>query len=192
MSDEISIPQSLTPLHERLDEIFGSADAARIVTSMAQPKRTAYWCNPLVPGVSDRPGEPVAGVVGCFSVPAEQRTQLLATAGVADGALYPLNPSSVIAARALMVSAAAAGSLDVVEVLDLAAAPGGKTLLIAAEMDNRGRIAAVESVKGRFHRMRANLARCGVSNTQFYLADGRSIGRKVAERFHRVLLDAPC
>ena len=76
--------------------------------------------------------------------------------------------------------------------LDLAAAPGGKTLLMAAAMANGGRIAAVEPVKGRFHRMRANLDRCGVTNTQFYQADGRSIGRKVPERFDRVLLDAPC
>ena len=44
----------------------------------------------------------------------------------------------------------------------------------------------------RFHRLRANLSRCGVTAVEFYLADGRSIGRKVPERFDRVLLDAPC
>lgn len=199
MSDSPEIPQTLLPLRERLDEIFGSADAARITSTMAQPKRTAYWCNPLVTGQRTVPGEPVEGVAECFSVPPERRAELLGSAGVIGGAVYPLNPSSVIAVRAMKVRAAAEGvrgatdgNLDAVEVLDLAAAPGGKTLLIAAEMKNLGRIAAVESVRGRFHRMRANLARCGVSNTAFYLADGRSIGRKVPQRFHRVLLDAPC
>ena len=59
-------------------------------------------------------------------------------------------------------------------------------------MRNSGRIAAVEAVRRRFHRLRANLDRCGVSNTRVYLADGRTIGRKVPERFDRVLLDAPC
>ena len=78
------------------------------------------------------------------------------------------------------------------EVLDLAAAPGGKTLAIAALMNNTGRIAAVEPIRGRFHRMQANLRRCGVSNVQFYQRDGRSVGRLVPERFDRVLLDAPC
>jgi 16S rRNA (cytosine1407-C5)-methyltransferase len=77
-------------------------------------------------------------------------------------------------------------------VLDLAAAPGGKTLQLAAAMENQGRIAAVEPVKGRFHRLRANLDRCGVTIAALYLADGRAIGAKVPGRFDRVLLDAPC
>ena len=88
---------------------------------------------------------------------------------VASGAAYPTNPSSVLAARALAVQPDQ-------EVLDLAAAPGGKTLQLAMAMANRGRIAAVEAVKGRFHRMRANLDRCGVTCAEFYL-DGRALDR---------------
>ena len=34
--------------------------------------------------------------------------------------------------------------------------------------------------------------RCGVANAEVYLGDGRSVGRKVPERFDRVLVDAPC
>ena len=101
------------------------------------------------------------------------------------GDLYPINPSSVAAVRCLAPEPEQ-------EVLDLAAAPGGKTLLLAAMMKNTGRIAAVEPVKKRFHRLRANMQRCGVSNVQYYLADGRGVGHKVPERFDRVLLDAPC
>ncbi|MFP6837539.1 MAG: RsmB/NOP family class I SAM-dependent RNA methyltransferase [Pseudomonadales bacterium] len=109
----------------------------------------------------------------------------MSAGSVERGEIYPINPSSVLAVLAL------APQPDE-EVLDLAAAPGGKTLLMAAAMDNRGRIAAVEPVKSRFHRMRANLARCGVRNVDFYLSDGRGVGRKVGERFDAVLLDVPC
>ena len=64
--------------------------------------------------------------------------------------------------------------------------------MMAAMMENRGRIAAVEPVKGRFFRLRRNLETFGVSIVDTYLKDGREVGWKVPERFDRVLLDAPC
>ncbi len=152
---------------------------------MAAPKSAGYVLNPLAEYPFSVRGHAVEGLPGCYAVPEEERAALLADPAVAAGRVYPMNPSSVLAARLLSVA-------DGQEVLDLAAAPGGKTLLLAIAMGNGGRIAAVEPVRARFHRMRANLDRCGVRNVRFYLADGRSIGRKVPGRFHRVLLDAPC
>lgn len=78
------------------------------------------------------------------------------------------------------------------EILDLAAAPGGKTLLIAQTMKNQGRIAAVEASKPRFFKLKANLERCHVNIAQLYLKDGRKVGRQCPNRFDRILLDAPC
>ncbi|MDE0063661.1 MAG: RsmB/NOP family class I SAM-dependent RNA methyltransferase [Gammaproteobacteria bacterium] len=176
----------MAEFHERLAEIFGPA-APGVLRSMTHPKRQAYWLNPLVarPPEFEPPGKPVPGLDGMFSVAADLREAITRHEGARDGWLYPMNPSSLLAVEAL---APRPGE----EVLDLAAAPGGKTVLLAARMRNTGRIAAVEPVRGRFHRLRANLERCGVSNAQLYLADGRTIGRKVPERFDRVLLDAPC
>ena len=77
-------------------------------------------------------------------------------------------------------------------ILDLGAAPGSKTLQLAELMGNQGRIWAVESVRGRFFRLRDNLARHGAENVQIHLADGTRIWRRHSERFDRVLLDAPC
>ena len=51
---------------------------------------------------------------------------------------------------------------------------------------------AVESVKARFFRMRANLAQHGAPQVETYLMDGRAAGRRWPQRFDRVLLDAPC
>lgn len=78
------------------------------------------------------------------------------------------------------------------EILDLAAAPGGKTALMAMMMQNTGRIAAVEVVKNRFFKMRSQLEMLGVTNVETYLKDGREVGRQCPERFDGVLLDAPC
>ncbi len=183
--NEIQLPGELAPLSERLEAIYGSAVCRQIQETLTQPKRVAWLLNPLVETDELPPGEPVPQLESCFALTAEQRAALMGHPAVAAGAAYPVNPSSILAARALAVRPED-------EVLDLAAAPGGKTLQLAIAMRNGGRIAAVEVVKGRFHRMRANLTRCGVGSVEYYLADGRSIGRKVPERFDRVLLDSPC
>ncbi|MCZ6642495.1 MAG: RsmB/NOP family class I SAM-dependent RNA methyltransferase [Gammaproteobacteria bacterium] len=169
----------------RLNEIVGEHRAEAIYQTMRGPKDQAYWVNPLVSGEVGLAGKPVVGAQDCYMLPAARRSEITESTAASLGIVYPINPSSVVAVKNL------APRMDE-EVLDLAAAPGGKTLLMAAAMNNSGRIAAVEPIKGRFHRMRANLKRCGVTNVEFYLADGRGVGRKVARRFPRVLLDAPC
>lgn len=179
------MPTALEALEGRLVTIYGEAPARKIVLSMTQPKRETYWVNSLKPACPLAGHEPLDGLPGCFLAPVGDRDSLMRAGATQEGCLYPLNPSSVLAARVLAPEPEE-------EVLDLAAAPGGKTLQMAALMENTGRIAAVEPVKARFHRMRANLARCGVVNVQFYQADGRGVGRKVPGRFDRVLLDAPC
>lgn len=185
ISEDAALPEALVTLFERLRRIYGEEEASRIADTMRTPKRAGFVINPLVEVAELPDGERVTGLDGCYAVPAEQREVLLEDPAVSNGAVYPMNPSSLLAVQQLR-------PMQGQEVLDLAAAPGGKTLQLAIAMENTGRIAAVEPVKGRFHRMRANLDRCGVTNAQFYLADGRSIGRKVPERFDRVLLDTPC
>ena len=171
----------------RLKQMIGEDNAAAAIATMAAPKRAAYWRNPLLGGEAEVPIESrrVAGFDDLFSVAPEQRTALTHAAVAESGQVYLQNPASVYAARALD---ARPGE----EILDLCAAPGGKTLVLAAAMDNRGRLAAVEPVKGRFHRLRANLERCGVNIAATYLKDGRQVGRATPGRFDRVLIDAPC
>jgi len=178
-------PPELDELFSRLEDVYGLAESRRIISTMGAPKQVCYWLNPLLESAVTVSDQPVPGLDGCYQLPAAQRNALMRRNETVRGSIYPLNPSSVFAARQL-----APGVNE--EVLDLAAAPGGKTLLLAAMMNNSGRIAAVEPVRNRFHRLRTNLERCGVANTQLYLADGRGIGRKVPGRFDRVLLDAPC
>jgi tRNA (cytosine40_48-C5)-methyltransferase len=76
-------------------------------------------------------------------------------------------------------------------VLDVAAAPGGKTTFMAQKMDNSGAIIALEPNARRARSMSFNLARCGVYNTCIFKTDGLYAG-KFEMKFDRVLLDAPC
>ncbi|ADT83979.1 RsmB/NOP family class I SAM-dependent RNA methyltransferase [Thermococcus barophilus] len=78
-------------------------------------------------------------------------------------------------------------------VVDLAAAPGGKTSHIAELMRNKGKIYAFDIDEFRIKRMKEILKRMGVNIVKIIRKDGRKapkiLGRGIADR---VLLDAPC
>ncbi|PBJ68470.1 nucleolar protein [Trypanosoma cruzi cruzi] len=76
-------------------------------------------------------------------------------------------------------------------VLDMAAAPGGKTTYIAQLMKNTGVLFANDMSEPRTKALNANLQRLGVTNTVVTNYDGAGYN-KIMKNFDRVLLDAPC
>jgi NOL1/NOP2/sun family putative RNA methylase len=129
--------------------------------------------------------EPIAWKRDAIMVPHKQRQKILECHSYKKGRLYSQNLSSQLAP---MVLDPKPGE----EILDLCAAPGGKTLQMACMMNDHGRIAAVEKSKSRFFKLKANLKHQQVSCVDLYLTDGAGVWRKTPERFDRVLLDAPC
>jgi NOL1/NOP2/sun family putative RNA methylase len=75
-------------------------------------------------------------------------------------------------------------------ILDLCAAPGGKTTQIASQMGNRGVLVANEPSGRRHPALLANVNRLGILNTVITAYRGESFPLRTA--FDRVLVDAPC
>ncbi len=78
------------------------------------------------------------------------------------------------------------------QVLDLCAGAGGKTLALAAMMENRGQIHAHDAERGRLRPMFERLRRAGVRNVQVIEPQARERLEALRERMDLVLVDAPC
>lgn len=77
-------------------------------------------------------------------------------------------------------------------VADFCAGAGGKTLALAADMDDRGRLVALDVDQARLDRAAARLRRAGVGMVERRVLRGSDWLRAEAESFDRVLVDAPC
>ncbi|MDP3448598.1 MAG: RsmB/NOP family class I SAM-dependent RNA methyltransferase [Eubacteriales bacterium] len=77
-------------------------------------------------------------------------------------------------------------------VLDLCAAPGGKTTQLAAMMQNTGLLVANEPVRSRAEILAGNIERLGVSNALVTCMRPDALASALGACFDVVLVDAPC
>lgn len=101
------------------------------------------------------------------------------------GAYYLQEPSAMCAARALDVSPGQ-------RVLDLCAAPGGKSTQIAAYLKGRGLLICNEIIPKRAQALLSNIERCGVRNAVVTCEEPGRLCPTLPGFFDRVLVDAPC
>jgi len=101
------------------------------------------------------------------------------------GAYYLQEPSAMAAATALDVRPGQ-------RVLDLCAAPGGKSTQIAALLAGEGLLVANEIVSSRARVLSQNIERMGVTNAVVTNAPPETLAAKWGPYFDRVLVDAPC
>ena len=78
-------------------------------------------------------------------------------------------------------------------VIDLCAGGGGKTLALAAVMQNKGRLYAYDKYPKRLEPIRQRLSRAGATNVSVIFPDGsQNFFINMAERADLVVVDAPC
>jgi len=117
-----------------------------------------------------------------YTLPMSDRKKVTKSKPYTANKIYIQNLSSIIAANALDIK-------EDDRVLDLAAAPGGKSLIFS---EKARKVSAVEPDKKRFFRMKRNFKEHGAKNIQTYNKDGRFVYKATGEMFDKVFLDAPC
>lgn len=167
----------------------------RVLASFAEPRAVGFRVNTLRASDPDavvreleRRGlhpEPVAGLPLAYTVPPGERDALLGSGPCEEAKIYVQDLASQVVVHLLDPQPGEA-------VLDLCAAPGGKTAQIAALMRSRGELVAMDLARERFFRMRANLERQGADLVRTINRDGTTAWRHRPEHFDRVLVDAPC
>ena len=100
-----------------------------------------------------------------------------------NGWFYIQDPSTLFAVRELDPQTGET-------VLDLCAAPGGKTTFLAQLMNNQGRIVAQDVSEDRLKLIRENCARLGVTCVEPVLPS--TLNSQLSTEFDRILVDAPC
>jgi len=172
-------PQVLpAPWAERWMSAWGVEEAAAAARQLAavpptdltlrDPARTAHWCDRLG-GISLMPGHVrLAGSHPVETLP-----------GYADGEWWVQDVAASLPARLL-------GPVGGLAVLDLCAAPGGKTMQLAAA---GARVTALDINGRRLRRLRANLARTGLDAD---IVEADAFEWTPDRPYDAILLDAPC
>ena len=78
------------------------------------------------------------------------------------------------------------------DVLDVCAAPGGKSFAAAFAMENEGHILSCDLHENKLRRIREGAQRLGITCIETAAADGRTFREEWAGRFDTVLCDVPC
>ncbi len=178
----------------RLKEIVPADKYDGVLASMEEVKATSFRINTLrgtAPEVLAQLATEGVDVhsldwyADAFWVSHDQRAALLDSGAYKSHTIYVQNQSSMVPPIVL-----APDPED--RVLDLAAAPGSKTLQLACLTAQQGELAAVEVVKKRFFKLKDNLKAQGAGQVRTFLKDGRGVWKNRPEYFDRVLLDAPC
>ena len=153
-------------IYEAFVRTVGADGAMALMRAMNEPLETVVR---LVSG--DPVGEPT-------DIPGAYRVERVDALAVADGRIWPQSRGSQLATLCV-------GSQDGERVLDLCAAPGGKTGAL------RGDVTAVEIDPHRASELRANLATMGRADVTVVEADGTALPPQLTG-FDRALVDAPC
>jgi len=175
---------------------LGADEARALLSVVNEPAESALRVNTLVATASEVateltvPSRPAPGLPeGSPATPLPEGLVLDGPFDVerseqwASGAIQAQSRASMLVSRIL-------GPRPGERVLDLCAAPGGKTTHLAALMDNTGEVVAVERHPGRAAALERTVARMRTSCVRVEVGDAAV--PRVDGPFDRILVDPPC
>ena len=101
-----------------------------------------------------------------------------------EGKIIAQDASSYLAAKNLGVK-----PNDLV--LDICAAPGGKTAVLAEEMKNKGEIIAIDIHQHKKKLIEENMKKLGINIVKATVLDARNVNKQ-GRKFDKILVDVPC
>jgi 16S rRNA (cytosine967-C5)-methyltransferase len=165
-------------------EQLGPEAARALLAADNEPAEVALRVNTLVAEVDD-----VAEALGADATP--EPPEAIVLPGAFDAHAHPLHADGAFMPQS-RASATVARIVDPrpgERILDLCAAPGGKSTHLAALMGNEGEVVAVERKAARAMALEETAARMRAGAVRVVIGDAKS---PPAETFDRVLVDPPC
>ena len=101
-----------------------------------------------------------------------------------EGKIIAQDASSYLAAKNL-------GAKPNELVLDICAAPGGKTAVLAEEMKNKGEIIAIDIHQHKKKLIEENMKKLGINIVKATVLDARNVNKQ-GRKFDKILVDVPC
>ncbi|WP_405350916.1 16S rRNA (cytosine(967)-C(5))-methyltransferase RsmB [Fusobacterium animalis] len=100
------------------------------------------------------------------------------------GKIIAQDASSYLAAKNL-------GVLSNELVLDICAAPGGKTAVLTEQMENKGEIIAIDIHQHKIKLIETNMKKLGIDIVKAIVMDARNVNKQ-GRKFDKILVDVPC
>ena len=100
------------------------------------------------------------------------------------GKIIAQDASSYLAAKNL-------GTMPNELVLDICAAPGGKTAVLAENMENIGEIIAIDIHQHKIKLIDTNMKKLGIDIVKAIIMDARNVNKQ-GRKFDKILVDVPC
>ena len=179
-------------LRDMLEKQYGPEITENIYAGFAAERRTTLRVNTIKSSAAEVMAALIEAGIPCEAAPWSENAiimphgseaQVQALAVYEQGGVYMQSLSSMVPPVVLEPKENEC-------ILDMAAAPGGKTTQMAALSQNRAQITACEKNKIRADRLRFNLERQGAKGVVVMQTDSRDLDDFFA--FDKILLDAPC
>jgi 16S rRNA C967 or C1407 C5-methylase (RsmB/RsmF family) len=179
-------------LGELLTQAYGVEQALRVAQGYSGPRAMTFRANTLKSNAREVAAaletahidwSPVDFYADAFVVDVANDAAVRALDIYMQGEIYVQNLSAMLPALALGPAASE-------NILDMAAAPGGKTSQLAALSEGRANITACEKNAVRAERLKYNLQKQGAGRVVVLQQDARKLDEFFV--FDKVLLDSPC
>ncbi len=177
---------------ERYLSLWGEEETLRFIEACDQPLRTAIRMNTL-----KHPTEGTVKKISSKGVDLE-KIPWLEDGFYAD--FHGYSPGALLEHMLGFYYVQGVPSMTAVAVLnpepgdvvvDMAAAPGGKTTHLSQLMQNQGTLIALEQDRLRMGSLTSNIMRCGVENAIVFRGDAKKL-EELDFQIDKILLDAPC